>query len=413
MVFKAKVEVLFMEVNHKPKMLLKLYRMRGSIDLSPDYQRGKVWSEEKRRLLLDSIFRKMDVPPVYFRVLDNGYYECVDGQQRLNAIFDFFDNKIRLSKKATQEHPGKLFEELPQNIKDIFEDHEIIVVELNKCSDIEIREMFDRLQRGMQLTAGERLNSKFGRMHDYVAGLSHHNFFKNANIRDYRSAFQQICAQITYLELYGISDVKFRNLEQMYERHGDFDRESDKGKWINRVFNFLLRAFPTKTPELHTRAGIISLYLLTSELMKEYSIKEKESLIHDFMVGFEMQLIKAEMEDSDTELLKYLTAISHSSDGANSIRTRHEIIRNYFFRFAKDLEPIDENRGFTEPQRIAIYHNSNGKCQMCDKDLVWEDFHADHKIPHSRGGKTTVKNGQALCSKCNLEKGSKATPPPS
>jgi len=394
-----------MEIHHVPKMLLKVYRMRSLIDLSPEYQRGKVWSKEKKQLLLDSIFRKMHVPPIYLRVLDNGYYECVDGQQRLTAIFDFFDNNLPLSKKFTPEYGGKKFDELPQDIKDIFEDHEIILVELNKCSDEEIREMFDRLQRGMPLTAGERLNAKYGNMHDFISELSEHKFLVNANIRNYRGAFHQICAQITALELFGITDVKFRNLEQMYEKYRHFDKNSTQANWIRKVFNFLLRAFPEKTPELHTRAGIVSLYLLVSELMKEYAIKDKEKLIHDFIIDFEKKLVEAEETENDVELLKYLNAVSHSSDSANSIRTRHEIIRTYFFLFAKELEPLDINRGFTEAQRIAIYRKNKGICQMCGKKVDWDNFHADHIKPHSQGGKTSVENGQVLCSTCNLKKG--------
>ena len=294
---------------------------------------------------------------------------------------------------------------MPQDIKDIFEDHEIILVELNKCSDEEIREMFDRLQRGMPLTAGERLNAKYGDMHDFISELSEHKFLVNANIRNYRGAFHQICAQITALELFGITDVKFRNLEQMYEKYRHFDKNSTQANWIRKVFNFLLRAFPEKTPELHTRAGIVSLYLLVSELMKEYAIKDKEKLIHDFIIDFEKKLVEAEETENDVELLKYLNAVSHSSDSANSIRTRHEIIRTYFFLFAKELEPLDVNRGFTEAQRIAIYRKNKGICQMCGKKVDWDNFHADHIKPHSQGGKTSVENGQVLCSTCNLKKG--------
>jgi len=396
-----------MEIHHTPKMLLKIYRMRAKIDLSPEeYQRGKVWSKEKQQLLLDSIFRKMDVPQVYFRVLDNGYYECVDGQQRLTAIFDFFDNKIKLSKKLTSEYGGQSFEELPQEIQDIFEDHEIIVVELNKCSDEEVREMFDRLQRGMPLTAGERLHAKIGNMHDFISGISEHDFFKNANIRNYRGAFHQVCSQITALEIFGISDVKFKNLEQMYDKSKNIDLESRELQQVKKVLNYLSKAFSEKTPELHSRAGIVSLYLLLSKLTKEYSIKDKEKVIHDFVVEFEQKLIKAEEKEDNVELLKYLNAISHSSDSANSIKTRDEIITNNFFLMASDIEPLDKNRGFTETQRIAIFRKDNETCQKCSRKVEWEDFHADHIIPHSRGGKTSVENGQVLCSECNLKKGS-------
>ncbi len=395
-----------MEINHKQKMLLKLYRIRSKIDLSPEYQRGKVWSKEKQQLLLDSIYRKMHVPQVYFRALDNQYYECVDGQQRLNAIFDFFDNKVNLSKKCTPEYGGKYFDELPQEVKDIFEDHEIIVVELNNCSDEDIREMFDRLQRGMPLTAGERLNAKIGNLHDFISDISKHNFFRNANIRDYRGAFHQICAQITALELLGINDVKFRNLEIIYDKNKNIELESKELQHIKRVLNYLDKAFPSKTPELHSRAGIVSLYILVSRLLKEYSMKNRESDIGNFIIQFEKRLIDAEQKEDNVELLKYLNAISHSSDSANSIKTRDEIMTNYFFSMVKDIEPLDENRGFTEFQRIAIFRKYDETCQICGKKVEWKDFHADHIVPHSKGGKTTVENGQLLCSVCNLKKGS-------
>ncbi len=31
-------------------------------------------------------------------------------------------------------------------------------------------------------------------------------------------------------------------------------------------------------------------------------------------------------------------------------------------------------------------------------------MHADHIISHSKGGKTTIENGQTLCAGCNLKK---------
>ncbi|MCE8527899.1 HNH endonuclease [Ruegeria pomeroyi] len=43
-------------------------------------------------------------------------------------------------------------------------------------------------------------------------------------------------------------------------------------------------------------------------------------------------------------------------------------------------------------------------CQICG-EVLDAGFHADHVRAHSRGGPTTLANGQALCATCNLKKG--------
>ena len=64
------------------------------------------------------------------------------------------------------------------------------------------------------------------------------------------------------------------------------------------------------------------------------------------------------------------------------------------------------NRLFSKKQRIALAMASNWKCLICGIPLP-KHWHSDHKIPFSKGGKTDVINGQALCPTCNLKKGNK------
>lgn len=62
-------------------------------------------------------------------------------------------------------------------------------------------------------------------------------------------------------------------------------------------------------------------------------------------------------------------------------------------------------RFFNRFEREILRCLAGDHCVECGEELT-DGFHADHKQPFSRGGTTTLKNGQALCPNCNLKKGS-------
>jgi superfamily II DNA or RNA helicase len=76
---------------------------------------------------------------------------------------------------------------------------------------------------------------------------------------------------------------------------------------------------------------------------------------------------------------------------------------------------MSERRRFTDREKAAIYAAAGGRCQCagcdacglhgCDAPLA-EGWHADHDFPWSKGGKTRLTNGRALCPPCNRKKGS-------
>ena len=63
-------------------------------------------------------------------------------------------------------------------------------------------------------------------------------------------------------------------------------------------------------------------------------------------------------------------------------------------------------RFFNSTQKLALRWASGGRCRRCG-DLLPASWHADHRIAYSRGGATSCSNGQALCPRCNLEKGAR------
>lgn len=63
-------------------------------------------------------------------------------------------------------------------------------------------------------------------------------------------------------------------------------------------------------------------------------------------------------------------------------------------------------RLFGKREHTALYLASDGKCENCGAPLPL-GWHADHIQPFSKGGKTEITNGQALCPRCNQEKGNR------
>jgi len=70
---------------------------------------------------------------------------------------------------------------------------------------------------------------------------------------------------------------------------------------------------------------------------------------------------------------------------------------------------VSERRKFSKRERQILFYGAFGRCAMCGQPLG-RDFHADHRIPYSKGGKTSLDNGAALCPQCNMSKGDKLMP---
>ena len=63
-------------------------------------------------------------------------------------------------------------------------------------------------------------------------------------------------------------------------------------------------------------------------------------------------------------------------------------------------------RSFRSRTRVALFLAARGRCASCGVDLR-PGWHGDHVSPVSTGGPTIPANGQALCPRCNREKGAR------
>ena len=411
-----------MRMNKRPLPLSTIWSWKSRIDPTPDYQRPPAWTRKQKQLLIDTILREYDIPKMYWRSVNRGdgiKFEVIDGQQRLRAIWEYRDDEFAVAQDAAlidgTSCAGLKCSDLDLELSTIFDTYPVDVVIVDEAvqneQEDEVRDMFLRLQNGTTLKAQEKRNAMLGQMRDFVKEVAAHPFFPNCKFSNSRFTYDHIAAQIICLEIAGgPASVRDSDLNRMYSENTGFDPGGKLAKKVTRVLNYLQRAFPEKTPELE-RYSVITLYCAASTLIESYVHAETEELLNSWFIQFEMDRRANERMDEDQRdlaLVEYRRMTSQSTDSEESIRGRLEFIEKRFFLDCPNIEPIDSIRIFTPEQRLAIYRRDEGRCQIktnCSGEkLAWGEWHADHIIAHSNGGKTVVSNGQVGCPVCNLAK---------
>ena len=116
------------------------------IDFNPEYQRGYVWEQKDKELLIDSIFNNIDIGKfVLIRLRDDEWrsrglsYEILDGKQRLSTIIEFFENRF--------SYKGKYYNDLGGMDKIAFKHHTISVGEIDNTDKKAVLQYFLMLNR--------------------------------------------------------------------------------------------------------------------------------------------------------------------------------------------------------------------------------------------------------------------------
>jgi len=395
--------------------VLQQLHKNDKIIYNTEFQReAGVWDTKRKQKLIDSILRGYSINTIFLRQLPDGRFECLDGQQRLRTLFDssgksigFLENGFPISPAITPEFSREtIFDDLPESLKSKILSYIIYGIMVYSDKDEEICRIFLRLQEGLSLNAAEKINAMKGYLRNEIVELSKQPFMKKIGIKDYRFAHRYITAQAYLLAFRKqTTDIKFRQLEEMHQTYM-YSRPPPKvGDSLVGTLHFLDREFGDEAQTISTRADFISLFLLARHIRENYVTAGRIGL-KDFFINFEIRVgeVESGAQHKDAPYFDYQTYRKTSADSKASIDKRFEIILAKFLEYRPDLIPKDPDRDFDYWEKLAIYWRDNGICKLCSKKTLFKEGTADHIIPHSKGGKTTVNNGQWACLACNLKK---------
>jgi len=163
---------------------------RDYMDLRPFYQRRPRWDTIRQSRLIESFLINLPVPPVFLYEKNFNSYEVMDGQQRITAIKDFYENKFAL--KGLQHWPelnGRSYHNLPTTVKAGIDRRAISSIVMLRESAPQGEEalllrqiVFERLNTGgVELERQEIRNALFpGPLNDLIISLSSDDVIRDA-----------------------------------------------------------------------------------------------------------------------------------------------------------------------------------------------------------------------------------------
>ncbi|WP_139025376.1 DUF262 domain-containing protein [Acetonema longum] len=210
------------------KELLDVHKL----ELSPGFQRNRVWKDNRQKsLLIESLMLRIPIPAFYFYEDENSNLYVIDGLQRLSTIQDYLDNKFRLTglQYLGEAVNKKMFSELSDKyVSRIYQTQlNVNIIDARTPSQVKY-DIFRRINTGgISLNAQEVRNSiAKTKVRQLLKSLSTSTeFFKatGGGVNDLRMGAQELV--LRFIAFYRIFD--FSTGEVNYSR-GDLEQHLDE-----------------------------------------------------------------------------------------------------------------------------------------------------------------------------------------
>ena len=420
-------------------------RHQSILRVNHEYQRGLRWTEMQKRMFIDSIFRGYSIPAFYFHKneksagsITNTYFDIVDGQQRIDAIYSYSEGAFILFDPSddsgfrfpnfVKDDPcpwgGKRFFDLPEDLKDKLRSHKIVVYEIITTNENKIRDLFIRLQGGTPLTPQDKRDSWPGNFTEFVLRVGGKTgierwpgdpIFTELSKAGNESRRRQLVAQIfmlfwTVRKETKFCNIKSSNLDEFYHSQVGFSGDSVEARRFKTICRKLYEALSSK-PRV-VGHYLIHLFLLTDSLLDEYVRGTWEAHLANRLNEFERRranAAEAEKNRRESEYKLYYREYGQltqtRSDIANTIRRRHAFFTQEMLMLLSPKK-LDEKRSFSELERKTVFFRDMESCRYCRmKDdvhkVLWDECEIHHVNPYADGGATSVDNAALVHRNCH------------
>lgn len=372
----------------------------GKLFADMSYQRRKVWNDQDKVRLIETILMELVMPEVFFWTTDRdpdtgiASTHIVDGQQRINAIVDYISGEFVLNERFLMNDEikatcgKKSFKELEQIYKNKIWEYPISIVEIDsQCTKAEIKELFYRLNlTNYNLNQQERRNSKDSVFGDKSEALSTYDFWKNTKLFSSADAKRmkdvEYCCSIYILANEGIidqtNDKKINNYYDDYKEAFDTDDKLknkilDAMSVIEDILDKTTMSFISKKAQMYTLFCVVFQMFDNGKKFDTFFEKIKifvsaySRFRNEFVLEYEDDLMALIYEN----IKKYKLA---SSEGINKIANRmirFEIL--YKICVEDDENVMEALKKLTEDMAKLLETKKDEKDKLELDDIIDED----------------------------------------
>lgn len=341
----------------------------GKLNIRPKYQREFVYDSKQREAVIETVRNQFPLNTMYWIKSDTNEYELLDGQQRTISICQYFNNDFSIKENTFV----KMFHSLTEEEQEAFLDYKLMIY-ICEGNEKEKLEWFKVIN-----IAGEKLTPQELRNAIYTGKwlTNAKAFFSRTGAPAYELGNKYLSGKPIrqdYLETairWGADKDDVDSIEEYMAIHQHDTNARELRLYFQSVINWLEELFP-----------------------EEYYRRE--------MKGIDWGILYNRFKDEPRDAKKMDVRVTELM--LDDEVTNKKGIYTYLF---DGKEKHLSLRTFSAKQKRQLYDTQSGICNECEKEFAMTDMEADHIIPWSKGGKTSLDNGQMLCRTCNREKGSK------
>ena len=334
--------------------------------MTPVYQRrGGLWPPKNKAFLIDSILNDFDIPKLYIADFTWGNttlnhqskaYAVIDGTQRFETIFDFFEGRVILDEGFVYSDDSSLsleglgYKDLEHNYPRIaskFANYNLSVLSVITNEEAKINDLFVRLNTNKSLTGAEIRNAMIGEVPKIIRRIADHRFFKSRiKFQTSRGQDKNAVSKLLLIEFLGkFTDTKLTQLnrfvdEGLKSENADIERAAGR---VEDVLNMMSRVF-LERDNLLSSQGPITLFYWVIRNVQRHRIRQVREVLVEFkrIRRSNRELAKVNPQKTGSAILLY-DSQNRSVDDQLSLERRYEFLMHNFASFLNGTRKVAAN----------------------------------------------------------------------